>query len=115
MAVLGGVLPAIWTAPARVFGTVVVALPLIIASRLRMTRSAFPLVGIAGIAEVLGVVSLALGARDGIAVASVMGSQFAAIAGIAAMVLFGERVTRSQAFGIAMIAVGVASLTILRA
>ena len=113
MAVLGGVLPAIWTAlPARVFGTVVVALPLIIASRLRMTRSAFPLVGIA---EVLGVVSLALGARDGIAVASVMGSQFAAIAGIAAMVLIGERVTRSQAFGIAMIAVGVASLTILRA
>jgi len=114
--VLGGALPAIWTAlPARLLGTLAVAIPLVIFGRFRMTRRALPFVVIVGLAEVAGVVSLAIGAQESIAVASVMASQFAAIAVIAAVAFLGERVTRSQAFGIALIALGVAALTVLSA
>ncbi|MEK6720113.1 MAG: EamA family transporter [Chloroflexota bacterium] len=111
---LGSSLPAIWTAlPARVLGTVAVAVPLVALGRFRMTRRALPLVGAAGVAEVAGTVSLAFGARESIAVASVMASQFAAIAAIAAVILFRERLSRIQVLGIATIAVGVALLSIL--
>ncbi len=90
--ILGGSLPAIWAAlPARVVGTLAVALPLLALRRLRMTRSALPFVVAAGVADVAGTVSLAIGAQDGIAIASVMSSQFAAIAAIAAVILFRER------------------------
>ena len=116
VSVLGGALPAIWTAlPARLFGAFAVALPLVLIGKMRVTRRAAPFVLVAGLAEVGGVVSLAIGAQDSIAVTAVMASQFAALAVIAAVVFFHERVTRSQAVGIALIAVGVAALTILRA
>ncbi len=112
---LGTALPAIWTAlPARIVGTVAVAIPLVLLGRFRMTRRVVPLVVVAGIAEVAGTASLAFGARDSIAVASVMASQFAAIAAIAAVILFRERLSRAQVVGIATIAVGVALLSLLR-
>ena len=44
-----------------------------------------------------------------------LGSQFAAIAAIAAFVLFRERLARIQIVGVAVIAVGVAVLTALQA
>lgn len=109
--VLGASLPAIWAAlPARVVGTVAVTIPLFALGRLRMTRSALPFVVAGGVGDVAGTVSLAFGARDGIAIASVMSSQFAAFAAIAAVVLFRERLQRIQVVGIALIAVGVAVL-----
>lgn len=112
---LGASLPAIWAAlPARVVGTVAVTIPLLILGRLRMTRRALPFVIAAGIGDVAGTVSLAFGARDGIAIASVMSSQFAAIAAISAVILFRERLRRIQVVGIATIAAGVAVLTVLR-
>jgi drug/metabolite transporter (DMT)-like permease len=64
-----------------------------------------------GVAEVVGFASFAVGARDGLAVAAVLTSQFAAIAAIAAFVLFRERLGRLQLAGVATIVVGVAALT----
>ncbi|HEY8438883.1 MAG TPA: hypothetical protein VIK65_09755, partial [Candidatus Limnocylindrales bacterium] len=93
---------------------VAVALPLLATGRLRLVRSAIPLVVIVAVAEVAGLAVFALGSRDGIAVASVTSSQFGAIAAIVSVLAFGERLRRSQAIGIALIAVGVATLAAIR-
>ena len=81
----------------------------------RSTRPALPLVVVAGVAEVVGFASYALGARHGIAVAAVLASQFAVFAGIGAYLLFRERLTRLQLAGASIVIVGVAVLSFLRA
>jgi drug/metabolite transporter (DMT)-like permease len=109
-------LPLIWAVlPARVLGVAVVALPLLAMRRIRITRRALPLVVVSGLCEVSGFASFALGSRHGIAVAAVLASQFAAVAAVAAYVLFHERLTRLQLTGVVAIAVGVAVLTGLQA
>ena len=55
------------------------------------------------------------GQRDSVAVAAVLASQFAAIAAVAAYVLFRERLGRLQLVGVVTIVVGVAVLTWLQA
>jgi drug/metabolite transporter (DMT)-like permease len=57
----------------------------------------------------------AWGSRENIAIAAVMGSQFAAIAAVAAFVLFRERLGRLQIVGVVIIAVGVTVLAYLQA
>ena len=74
-----------------------------------------PLLVVSGVAEVIGFVSFVVGARHGIAIAAVLGSQFAALAAIAAFLFFGERLRRVQIAGVCAIAVGVAVLSVLRA
>ncbi|MGA9161267.1 MAG: EamA family transporter [Actinomycetota bacterium] len=101
--------------PSRTIAVLVVTIPLAIAGRLRMTREAAPLVVASGLLEVAGLVAFTLGARHGIAVAAVLGSQFAAIAAVAAFVLFRERLARVQIVGVVVIATGVAVLTALQA
>lgn len=109
-------LPVAWVVlPARVVGVLAVALPLALVSRLRLTRRAAPLVVIAGCCEVAGFAAFALGARHGIAVSAVLSSQFAALAALAAFVLFRERLVRLQLAGVAAIVVGVAVLSGLQA
>ena len=100
--------------PARALGVVVIAVPLAFAGRLRIVRASVSLVVAAGIAEVLGIASFALGARDAIGVTSVLGSQFAAFAAVGAYFLFGERLRRIQIAGMVAILVGVVSLAVLR-
>jgi drug/metabolite transporter (DMT)-like permease len=113
---LSEALPLAWAIiPARVLGVAAVALPLAATRRLRLTRAALPLVVTAGLCEVGGFASYAIGARHGIAISAVLASQFAAIAVIAAYVLFHERITRLQLAGVATIAFGVAALTALQA
>jgi drug/metabolite transporter (DMT)-like permease len=112
--VSGDVATAWVVLPARVIGVVVLAIPLSITGRLRITRRSVPLVVAAGICEVVGFVSFAIGARDAIGVASVMGSQFAAFAAVGAFLLFGERLRKMQLAGVATIVVGVALLTVAR-
>jgi drug/metabolite transporter (DMT)-like permease len=108
--------PAAWIVlPARIAGVVAVAVPLILVGRMRLTRAALPLVLISGICEVAGFVSFTLGARDAIAVAAVLASQFATIAAVAAYVLFGERLARVQVLGAVVIVAGVAVLSALQA
>lgn len=85
------------------------------ARRLRLTRAALPLVITAGLCEVGGFASYAVGARHGIAISAVLASQFAALAALAAYLLFRERITRLQLAGVVTIALGVAVLTALQA
>jgi uncharacterized membrane protein len=109
-------LPLVWALlPARVLGVLAVALPLAAMRRIRITRAALPLVVCSGLCEVVGFASFALGSRHGIAVAAVLASQFAAVAAVAAYVLFRERLTRVQLTGAVAIAVGVATTTALQA
>lgn len=101
--------------PTRLLGVGVIAIPLALRGRLRIGSGSIPLVVAAGVAEVLGIASFALGARDAIGITSVLGSQFAAFAAIGAYVLFGERLRRIQVAGVAAILVGVVLLAVLRA
>ena len=108
-------LPIAWAVlPPRLLGVLFVTIPLLAASRLRLTRSAAPIVVASGIAEVVGFVAFAIGARHGIAITAVLASQFAAIAAIAARFLFGERIGRVATIGVVVIAVGVATVSALR-
>jgi drug/metabolite transporter (DMT)-like permease len=109
-------LPLVWAVlPPRVVGVAVVAIPLVVASRIRLTRRAVPLVVADGLAEVGGFFSYALGARHGIAITAVLGSQFAVISAIAAYLLFGEKLGRLRIAGVVVTAIGVAALSALQA
>jgi drug/metabolite transporter (DMT)-like permease len=113
---VSGRLPLAWVVlPARLVGVLVVALPLVIAGRLRLTRPALPLVVISGLCEVVGFASYALGARHDIAVAAVLSAQFAAISAVVAYLLFRERLARPQLAGVIVILAGVTVLSGLRA
>jgi drug/metabolite transporter (DMT)-like permease len=101
--------------PPRLIGVVAVTIPLAVTRNLRLTRKAVPLVVAAGLAEVLGFTSYTIGARQDVAVAAVLVSQFAAISGVGAYLLFRERLTRLQLVGVAVIIVGVAALSVVRA
>ena len=100
--------------PARAVGAIAITLPLALSRRLVLTRKAAPLVAVAGVAEVGGFAADAVGARHGIAVAAVLASQFAALAALGAFLLYRERLTRVQVAGVAVIAVGIALLSVLR-
>jgi drug/metabolite transporter (DMT)-like permease len=113
---LANALPLAWSIlPARVAGAGLVAVPLILSRRLRITREAAPFLVLVGLAEVVGVATFALGARDSAPIVSVIASQFAGIAAIAAFLIYGERLSRVQVAGVIVIAVGVALLAALRA
>jgi drug/metabolite transporter (DMT)-like permease len=106
--------PLAWVLlPARLLGVLLVAIPLAVSSRLKLTRAALPLVLAGGAFETLGVACFTLAARHGIAVASVLVSQVAALASVAAYLLFGERIGRTQVLGVATIVVGVSVLSAL--
>ncbi len=105
-------LPVGWAVlPPRLVGVAVVTIPLALSRRLTLSRPALPLVAFTGLAEVLGFVCFAVGARDSVAVAAVLGSQFAAVASVAAFVFLRERLTWLQLTGVALILAGVAALT----
>jgi drug/metabolite transporter (DMT)-like permease len=101
--------------PARLLGVLVITVPVLLSSRLRLTRPAVPYIVVGGIAEVAGLASFALGARHGIAVSAVLASQFGALGAVAAYLLFGERLTRIQVAGAVTITIGVAVLSWLQA
>jgi drug/metabolite transporter (DMT)-like permease len=104
-------IPPIWVAvSARMIGLAVVALPLVLQHRLVVTRRALPLVVIAGIGEMIGSTASAWGSIHSIPITAVLGSQFAAIAAVAAFLLFGERLSRTQVVGVVLIVVGVSAL-----
>jgi drug/metabolite transporter (DMT)-like permease len=109
-------LPLGWVALSpRVAGVLLVAMPLIITRRLRMSRAAGPMVVIAGLAEVIGFFCVGLGARSSLAVTSVLAAQFAALSVIGAVFLFGERLRPIQRAGVLAIAVGTGIVALLRA
>jgi drug/metabolite transporter (DMT)-like permease len=108
--------PVAWVAlAARLIGIVGVVIPLLLQGRLRVTRAALPLVVIAGIGEVIGSMLSAWGSRESIAITAVMGSQFAALAAVAAFLLFKERLARIQLVGVVLIVAGVSVLAAVSA
>lgn len=112
----GSTLPASWVVlSARAIGAAALALPLLLAGRLRLSRTIAPLVVVSGVCEVLGFYSYIAGARHGIAVAAVIASQFATLAAVGAYILFHERLIRIQLLGVSAVMVGVAVLSALRA
>ena len=94
-------------------GVLFITLPLAFSKKLRISRSALPLVIGSGITEVTGFTCFAIGAGSSIAITSVIASQFAPIAALLAFILFKERLGRLQIGGIALIIVGVAALTVI--
>ena len=113
----GTELPSAWVVlAARVVGTVALAAPLALAGRLRIAPGTPPLLLLAsGVAEVLGFFSFTWGARHGIAIASVLSSQVAALSLLGAYLVFGERLGRLQLGGVAVVIVAVAVLSGVRA
>jgi drug/metabolite transporter (DMT)-like permease len=113
---VSGDVPLVWAVlPPRVVGVATVAIPLILASRLRITRRAAPLVVAGGLAEVGGYFSFAFGARHAIAITAVLGSQFAVLSALAAFLIFGEKLGRFRIAGVVVTALGVAALSALHA
>jgi len=111
----GNSLPVAWVlVPARLVGVLVFALPLAGLGRLQLTRASLPLVVATGICEVLGVVSYTLGARHGIAITSVLASQFATISVVAAYFAFRERLAGVQVLGVAATVIGVGALSAIQ-
>lgn len=109
-----GVPPAWVMAVSRTIGTGLIALPLLATGRLRLTRSALPLVAVAGVLEVVGGAVYVVAATADIAVAAVLSSQFAAIAAVGAFILFRERLQRLQVLGVALVVVGITLLAALQ-
>ena len=108
-------LPLAWVLlSTRAVGVLAVTIPLAAAGRLRYERRALPYLLVAGVGEVAGYASFLWGARDGIAVSSVLAGQNAALAAVIAYLLFRERLARIQVAGVALIAAGIAALAILQ-
>ena len=113
---VGADLSVAWAVlPPRLVGVVCVAAPLALAGRLRLTRAAAPLVVVGGLCEAAGFACIAVGSRDSIATTAVLSSQFAAIAALAAVLLFGEPLGRARTAGIVTIGAGIAVLGALQA
>lgn len=96
--------------PPRVVGVALIAIPMAVMRRWRMTREALPYVVVCGICEVLGFASYAFGARHGLAVSAVLASQFAAISAVVGFLALRERLAPIQVAGVATIVVGVSVL-----
>jgi drug/metabolite transporter (DMT)-like permease len=113
---LAGSVPAIWVvASSRIVGVLALLLPLLVLRRLQLTRQAAPFVVLSGVLEAAGSLLYVIAAAEGVAVAAVLSSQFAAIAAIGSFVLFGERLQRVQLAGVALIAIGVTALAAVQA
>jgi drug/metabolite transporter (DMT)-like permease len=112
----GARLPSSWVVlAARLVGVVGLAVPLALRGRLEMAPGAGRLVIASGLGEVIGFYLFILGARHGIAIAAVLSSQFAALSVLGAYLLFGERLSRIQLTGVAVVICGVAVLSALQA
>ena len=113
---ISGDLPSAWVLlPARLVGSVAIFLPLLLTRRLRITRLALPLVIGMSFSEFLGFWSFSLGARDSVGVTSVLSSQFAPIAAVAAYFLFKEKLGRIQIAGVVLLVISVSALTFVTA
>lgn len=104
-------MPPAWVMVAsRTVGALLIVLPLVVTRSFRLTRPALPLVVLAGIIEVFGGAIYVVAASEGVAVAAVLSSQFAAIAAVGAFILFHERLQRVQLVGVVTVAVGITLL-----
>jgi drug/metabolite transporter (DMT)-like permease len=112
---LSGELPIVWAMlPPRLVG-VAVTVPGLVRGRLGVALSVLPFLILSGLCEIGGFASYTTGARHSIAISAVLASQFAALAAVAAFLLFRERLSRVQLAGVVVVVVGVAVLSALQA
>jgi drug/metabolite transporter (DMT)-like permease len=112
----GGLLPTVWAImPPRVIGVLVLSAPLALRGRLHWTPGTGRPLFIAAMCEVGGFFAYATGARHNIAVAAVLSTLTGAIGACVGRAFFGERLARVQVVGIAIVFVGVATLSALSA
>lgn len=105
--------PIGWVAlPARLVGLAILLGALGVGARPLVSPRLARVAIAAGLCEVAGILAFAWGARDGIAVTSVMASQFSALAALGAFLLFRERLVRRQVVGVGVLAVGVAMVAL---
>lgn len=113
---ISGELPSSWVLlPSRLVGAIAIFIPLLLLRRLQITRIALPMVFAMSITEFLGFWAFSLGARDLVGVTSVLSSQFAPIAAVAAYFLFKEKLGRIQIAGVVLLVFSVTSLTVVTA
>jgi uncharacterized membrane protein len=109
-------LPLAWTIlPARLLGVAAVTAPLALTSRLPLPGATAPLIIVAALTEVCGILLYAAAATQDVAVAAVLSAQFAAIVAVLGWLLLGERLTRLQVSGLAAVLTGVGLLALLKA
>jgi drug/metabolite transporter (DMT)-like permease len=101
--------------PGRLVGVLFLAVPLLLLGRLHVPRIAIPFMLLTGFVEVVGFATFAAGARENIALTSVLTSTFAPVAAVAAFVLFRERLAPRQILGIVFVVTGIAVLGVLTA
>ena len=108
---LSTLLPIPWAIlPPRAIGFLLVALPLVALSRIRISWAAAPYVVAVGLAEVIGYVCYTIGAHDAIAITAVLTTLFAPLSAVAAYFLLRERLTTRQVAGIGLVVAGIAIL-----
>ncbi len=111
----GSTLGVAWAVlPPRVVGVGVIAIPLALRRRWHLPRAVLPYALAGGVCEVLGFASYAYGARHGLAIAAVLGSQFAALSAAVGFLVFHERMSRIQLAGLATVVCGVSALAALQ-
>ena len=111
---LSGELPIAWyLLPPRLVGTLFIAIPFLLARRLPLRRPAIIPVLVVAIGEVLAFVTYSLGAQQSIAITAVLASQFAPLTTLFAWIAYKERLGRAQIAGIALILLGVVTLTLV--
>lgn len=112
----GDALGALWTIlVARIVGVSLIAAPLVARGALRLPGRAWWMVVFSATAEVLGYICYVTGAHHGVAIPAVLGSQFAAVATVGSVAIFGERLGPRQIAGAGVIIAGVSVLAVLRA
>ena len=112
---LSGLLPLAWLLlPGRAVGVLALAVPLIVASRLRVTKATAPLLALVGICDIAGITMYAIGAQQNIAVTAVVASQMAPMAAVLSYFIFGERLGKGQIVGLVVILSGVTVLSFLQ-
>ena len=106
---VSGDVPLAWvTLPARLIGVVIILGAITAGGTVYPPGRRVAWAAAAGIAEVVGLIAFAIGARHSVAVSSVMASQFAVVATVGGYVFFRERLTRTQIAAVAITAAGVA-------
>jgi len=100
----------------RIVGVLAVTAPLVARGRpVPLRGRLLVLAVVAGACEAVGYLAFAVGSGDGIAVASVLSSQFAVVATIGGYLLFGERLRGRQVVGVVAVLGGVLAVSILSA
>ena len=107
-------LGALWTvAVSRVVGAVLSVPPEALRRHVPPRRT-LPWLAAAALLDAGGFAAIVKGAGEGVAVASVLASQYAVVAVVGGVLLYHERLTRRQATGVALTLIGVAGVAIAR-